>query len=145
MSVANPNSPSQQSGPTLLRDSDVPQTHKRIPEQGERQTLDPDGRRLRLFDMSPKEPHSNQVASALMAVPPRRNDTYLTLSPAATAEMDDVLLVGGEVASSSTAADAPAETASAIRALTALTETSLLAAQQSNDILPKQIIMSGVD
>ena len=95
--------------------------------------------------MPPKEPHSNQVASAPITVPPRRNDTDLTLSSAATAEMDDVLLVGGEVASSSTAADAPAETASAIRALKALTETSLLAAQQSNDILPKQIVMSGVE
>ena len=60
MSVANPNTPSQQSGPTLdgvaleelypcdgpaaktasvhLRDSDIPQTHKRIPEQGDADT-----------------------------------------------------------------------------------------------------------
>ena len=109
------------------------------------QTIDPDGRRLCLFDMPLEEPHSNQVASAPITVPPRRNDTDLTLSSAATAEMDDVLLVGGEIARSSTAAYAPAETASAIRALKALTETSLLAAQQSNDILPKQIIMSGVE
>ena len=67
----------------------------------------------------------------------------LTTSSAATAEIDDAILVGGEVASSSTAADAPAETASAIeRALKALTETSLLAAQQNNDPFLKQIIIS---
>ena len=97
------------------------------------------------IDMPPKEPHSNQVASTPITVPPR-NDTDLTASSAATAEIDDVLLVGGEVAGSSTAADTPAKTAPAIeRALKALTETSLLAAQQNNDPLLKQIIMSGVE
>ena len=85
-------------------------------------------------DMPPKEPYPNQVASTLITVLPRRNDTDPTASSAASAEIDDVLLVRGEVASSSTAADAPAETASAIeRALKALTETSLLAAQQILD------------
>ena len=57
------------------------------------------------IDMPSKEPHSNQAASTPITVPPRRNDTDLTASPVATAEIDDVLLVGGEVASSSTAAD----------------------------------------
>ena len=89
------------------------------------------------IDMPPKEPHSNQVASTPIAVLPRGNDTDLT------AEIDDVLLVGREVASSSTAADAPAETASAIeRALKALTETTLLAGQQNSDPFLKQIITS---
>ena len=98
------------------------------------------------IDMPPKEPHSNQVASTPITVPPRRNDTDLTASPAATAEIDVVLLVGGELASSSIAADAPAETASAIeRAMKALTETSLLATQQNNKPLLKQIIMSWVE
>ena len=59
------------------------------------QTLDPDGSRLCLFDMPPKQPHSNQVASAPITVPPRRNDTDQTLSSAATAEMDDVLFGRG--------------------------------------------------
>ena len=98
------------------------------------------------IDKLPKEPHSNQVASTPITVPPRRNNADLIASSAAIAEIGDVLLVGGEVASSSTAADAPAETASAIeRALKALTETSLLAAQQNNDPLLKQIIMSWVE
>ena len=97
------------------------------------------------IDIPSKEPHSNQVASTPITVP-RRNDTDLTASSTATAEIDDVLLVGGEVASSSTAADAPAETASAIeRSLKALTETSLLAAQQNYDLLLKQNIMSWVE
>ena len=98
------------------------------------------------IDMPPKEPHSNQVASTPITVLSRRNDTDLIASSAATAEIDNILLVGGEVVSSSTAADAPAETASAIgRALKALTETFLLAAQQNNDPLLKQIIMSWVE
>ena len=91
------------------------------------------------IDMPPKEPNSNQVASTPITVPPR-DDTDLTASSAATTEIDYVLLVGGEVASSSTTADAPAETASTIeRALKSLT------AQQNNDPFLKQIIMSGVE
>ena len=50
------------------------------------------------IDMPPKEPHSNQVASTTITVLPRGNDTDLTASSAATAEIDDVFLVGGGVA-----------------------------------------------
>ena len=127
-----------------LRDADVPQTHKRRPEQGDADTR-PRRQALMPIGIPPKEPHSNQGAATPITVLPRRNDTDLTASSAATAEIDDVLLVGGEAASSSTAADAPAETASAIeRALKALPETSLQAAQQNNDPLLKQIITSWV-
>ena len=127
-----------------LHDTDIPQTYKKRPEQG---TADRRSRRQALMpiDMPPKEPHSNHVASTPITVPPR-DDTDLTASSATTTEIDDVLLVGGEVASSSTTADAPAETASTIeRALKSLTETSLLTAQQNNDPFLKQIIMSGVE
>ena len=111
-SVANPNTPSQQRGPTL------------------------DGVALQELD-SFDEPAANTKQPIEGAT---------AEASAATTEIDDVLLVGGEVASSSTAADAPAETTSAIkRTLKALTETSLLAAQQNNDPLWKQIITSWVE
>ena len=77
---------------------------------------------------------------------PKGNYTDPTTSSAAAAEIDDVLLAGGEVASSSTAADVQAETASAIeRALKALKETSLLAAQQNNYPFLKQIRISLIE
>ena len=111
-SVANPNTPSQQSCPTL------------------------DGVALQELD-----PFDEPAAKTKQPI-----EAATAEASAATAEIDDVLLVGEEVANSSTVADAPAETASAIeRALKALTETSLLAAQQNNDPLLKQIIMSGVE
>ena len=52
-----------------LRDPDVPQTHKRRPEQGGADTR-PRRQALIPIDMPPKEPHSNQVASTSITVPP---------------------------------------------------------------------------
>ena len=79
--VANPHTPSQQSGPTL------------------------DGAALKeLYPFDEPAAKAKQPIEATTAE-----------ASAATAEIDDVLFVGGEVASSSTAVYAPAETASAIR------------------------------
>ena len=77
-----------------LRDQDVPQTHKRRPEQGDAYTR-PRRQALMPIDMLPKETHSHQVAFSPITVLPRRNDTDLTASSPATAEIDDVLLVRG--------------------------------------------------
>ena len=132
--------------PALLRDPDDPKVRRKRLGWGEADNI-PRRRTPVPVDLPLHEPQPNQIASTPVTVLSKENDTdsrtnkSTTASSSAAAEIDELLLAGGDVTSPSTTAKVPAESTSAVeRALKVLTEISLLVTQQNNSPFLKQII-----
>ena len=92
-----------------LRGPDDPKTHRRRPGRGKADNM-PRRRTPVPVDIPTHEPQPNQIASTPVIVLPKANfkdpstSKLTTASSLTAAEIDDILLAGGEVASFSTAA-----------------------------------------